>query len=90
VTFALHSGWAIQSAIGSEFKIDALYLSQDMKIVEKIEDLNLHYKTTILCTQDLHQLMSPKAQSTLRLIDCITMNESPTTPKVRKVHDLVC
>jgi hypothetical protein len=26
--FGLHSGWAIQGAIGTEFKIDAIYLSR--------------------------------------------------------------
>lgn len=29
VTFGLHVGWAIEGAIGTEYKIDALYISPD-------------------------------------------------------------
>lgn len=29
VTFGLHAGWTVEGAIGSEFKIDALYISSD-------------------------------------------------------------
>jgi len=32
VTFGLHLGWAIEGAIGSDFKIDALHMSPDASI----------------------------------------------------------
>lgn len=34
--FGLHMGWAIEGAIGSEFKIDASYLSPNVNIVSKL------------------------------------------------------
>lgn len=37
VTFGLHVGWAIEGAIGSDFKIDALHLSPDASIAHRIE-----------------------------------------------------
>jgi len=35
--FGLHAGWAIESAIGSSYKIDASYLSPNVKIAERLE-----------------------------------------------------
>ena len=58
VTFGLHVGWAIEGAIGSDFKIDALHLSPDASIAHRIEECCSIYKTTILLTSDLHKLLS--------------------------------
>lgn len=35
--FGLHFGWAIEGAIGSEFKIDASYLSPNVNIAARLE-----------------------------------------------------
>ena len=35
--FGLHYGWAIEGAIGSEFKIDASYLSPNVNIASRLE-----------------------------------------------------
>ncbi len=35
--FGLHSGWAIEGAIGSEFKIDASYLSPNVNMASRLE-----------------------------------------------------
>lgn len=35
--FGLHVGWAIEGAIGSEFKIDASYLSPDVNMSARLE-----------------------------------------------------
>jgi hypothetical protein len=76
LTFALHMGWTIEGAIGSESKIDACYLSPNKTISERIEDLTHYYDMQILVTESLYNLMSLKARNTLRKIDVITMNES--------------
>lgn len=34
--FGLHSGWAIEGAIGSEFKIDASYLSPNVNMASRL------------------------------------------------------
>jgi hypothetical protein len=48
VTFGLHAGWAIEGAVGSEFKIDALHISPDCQVAKRIDDLCEHYDSTIL------------------------------------------
>jgi len=35
--FGLHMGWAIEGAIGSEFKIDASYLSPNVNLAAWLE-----------------------------------------------------
>ena len=35
--FGLHYGWAIEGAIGSEFKIDASYLSPNVNLASRLE-----------------------------------------------------
>jgi len=35
--FGLHLGWAIEGAIGSNFKIDASYLSPDVNTASRLE-----------------------------------------------------
>ena len=34
--FGLHTGWAIEGAIGSDFKIDASYLSPNVNLASRI------------------------------------------------------
>lgn len=38
-------GFAIEGSIGTDLKLDALYLSQDMQIALRIEELNEVYGT---------------------------------------------
>jgi class 3 adenylate cyclase len=35
--FGLHCGWAIEGAIGSEYKIDASYLSPNVNMSSRLE-----------------------------------------------------
>lgn len=35
--FGLHFGWAIEGAIGSDFKIDASYLSPNVNMASRLE-----------------------------------------------------
>lgn len=87
VTIGLHLGWAIEGAVGSDFRIDALHLSPDAMIAHRIEEFCQVYDQNILLTQDLHKLLSEKGKTTLRLIDNIVMNES-RIPRVR--DDYMC
>merc|ERR1719210_2320005 len=43
LSFGLHAGWAIEGAVGSEFKIDASYLSPNVSIATSIERLTQMY-----------------------------------------------
>jgi class 3 adenylate cyclase len=46
--FGLHIGWAIEGAIGSEYKIDASYLSPNVNISSRLEAATKQYGVQIL------------------------------------------
>eukprot|EP00927_Polykrikos_kofoidii_P039002 TRINITY_DN33446_c0_g1_i1.p1 TRINITY_DN33446_c0_g1~~TRINITY_DN33446_c0_g1_i1.p1 ORF type:complete len:1000 (+),score=129.26 TRINITY_DN33446_c0_g1_i1:88-3000(+) len=71
--FGLHSGWAIEGAIGSEFKIDASYLSPNVNIASRLEAMTKQYGCLILLSMALHTLMSELIASECRLIDFVLL-----------------
>ncbi len=82
LNFGLHAGWAIEGAIGSEFKIDATYLSQDAAMVNLIEAWNKEYGTKLLCSGSFVNKLSWGMKQKLRKIDCVTL------PRSRDVTEL--
>jgi len=67
--FGLHSGWAIEGAIGSEFKIDASYLSPNVNMASRLEAVTKQFGCLILMSDALHKLMSEPTAEECRLID---------------------
>ena len=67
-------GWTVQGAIGSDNKIDASYLSPNLQIAYRLEELTQFYDMQILLSEPLYNLMSLKARNTLRKIDVISLN----------------
>ena len=55
MTFGLHQGWAISGSIGSDYKIDASYLSPNVQIAYRIEELCDHYDVQILLSESLYR-----------------------------------
>jgi len=82
ITFAMHAGRAVEGSIGSEQKVDALYLSTDAQVAQRIDELTEVYNRQILMTGELQSMLSDKAKDYTRKIDCITMKESPRTSRV--------
>jgi len=66
MTFGLHAGQAVESAIGSEFKLDALYLSQDQMVSLRLESLCQIYSTSMLASEPFYELLSLTSQRRLR------------------------
>lgn len=58
--FGLHVGWAIEGAIGSEYKIDASYLSPNVNMASRLEAATKQYGVQILVSSDLYNIMSPQ------------------------------
>ena len=69
MSFALHLGRAIEGAIGSEFKVDALYLSSDTQIALRIDQLCDTYDRQILLSGEFYRMISEKGRSFCRKID---------------------
>jgi class 3 adenylate cyclase len=58
--FGLHVGWAIEGAIGSDFKIDASYLSPNVNMASRLEAATKQYGVPILISGDLFITMTEK------------------------------
>jgi len=74
--FGLHSGWAIEGAIGSEFKIDASYLSPNVNMAARLEACTKQYGSSILVSEMLQKLLSEPFGDECRLIDNIVLSGS--------------
>lgn len=71
--FGLHSGWAIEGAIGSEFKIDASYLSPNVNMASRLEGLTKYYETSMIISEVLIRLVSERIGEQARLMDNVYM-----------------
>ena len=69
LSFGIHVGTSIEGSIGTDMKVDALYLSPDPQIATRIETLNDRYRTQILMSGDFYDLLSDKGQQAVRMID---------------------
>ena len=58
--FGLHTGWAIEGAIGSYFKIDASYLSPNVNMAARLESSSKQYKVPILVSGDFYEVLTPE------------------------------
>lgn len=54
--FGLHSGWAIEGAVGSVQKVDATYLSPHVNMSARMEAACRQFKLAILMTQQFHEV----------------------------------
>lgn len=71
LNIGLHAGWAFEGAMGSEYKIDASYISPNIAITGKVEQATLHFRVALLITEEVISLCSPGVQDVCRLIDSI-------------------
>jgi len=51
LSMSLHAGWAIEGAVGSEFKIDASYLSPHVRMAQDIEAVIESYGVPMVVSQ---------------------------------------
>jgi len=77
MSFSLHTGKACEGPIGSEFKVDAIYVSKEIQVGARIDQLCDTYNREILLTNDLHSMLSECSKTITRQIETITMNENP-------------
>mmetsp|Transcript_71030 Transcript_71030/g.205660 ORF Transcript_71030/g.205660 Transcript_71030/m.205660 type:complete len:947 (+) Transcript_71030:134-2974(+) len=73
VGFGLHLGWAIAGAIGSEYKIDASYVSPHVNLAAQLEDAAWSYGVTILMSEPLVRLCNPEFRRCFRPIDHVQL-----------------
>jgi class 3 adenylate cyclase len=74
--FGLHSGWAIEGAIGSSYKIDASYLSPNVNIASRLDGATKFFGVPLLFSGVLYDMLTPETQRECRLLDIITVKGS--------------
>lgn len=71
--FGMHLGWAIEGAIGSEFKIDASYLSPHVNMAARLESDTRYYGCNILITGEFRDSLTEGVRDECRLIDNVDL-----------------
>jgi hypothetical protein len=71
LTISLHNGMALEGIVGSEYKIDPVYLSPQIELAYFMTDIAAVYDTTLILTEDFYGYLSVKAKSCCRRIDTI-------------------
>ena len=74
--FGLHLGWAIEGSIGSEFKIDASYLSPNVNMAARLEAATKQYRSLLLMSSDFIEYSSKETRRFCREIDRVTVKGS--------------
>jgi len=74
--FGMDAGWAVEGAVGSEYKIDATYLSPHVNMASRMMSATKQYGVTILVSQAVQELLSDTAKSKLRHLDTVTVKGS--------------
>ncbi|CAD7932504.1 unnamed protein product [Amoebophrya sp. A25] len=72
--FGLHRGWAIEGAIGSEFKVDASYLSPHVNLSAQLEAATKQYGVPLLISEYVATTLSTKFRRALRRVDRVMVS----------------
>lgn len=60
--FGLHTGWAIEGAIGSYFKVDASYLSPNVNMASRLEAATKQYGVPLLVSGQFFSVLTPEVR----------------------------
>jgi len=74
--FGLHAGWAIEGAVGSEFKIDPSYLSPNVSLTYSIERATQLYNVSLIVSESVFHLCGRRVFELGRLIDRVQITAS--------------
>ena len=80
--FGMDAGWAVEGAVGSEYKIDATYLSPHVNMASRMCSSCKIYDVSIMLSQSVQELMSDVAQSKMRHLDTVTVKGSSVKQKI--------
>ncbi|CAE8612563.1 unnamed protein product [Polarella glacialis] len=83
--FGLHCGWAIEGAIGSEFKIDASYLSPNVNVASRLGMEAEQFGVWILMSHFMQHLCSKEMAGYCRMIDHVIVEGSKTPIRIYTV-----
>lgn len=82
VIYGMDAGWAVEGAVGSEYKIDATYLSPHVNMASRMMSATKQYNVTILLSQAVEELLSKPARSKLRHLDTVFVKGSSVEQRI--------
>jgi hypothetical protein len=82
VMYGMDAGWAVEGAVGSEYKIDATYLSPHVNMASRMMSATKQYGVTILLSQAVEELLSRPARSKLRHLDTVYVKGSSVEQRI--------
>ena len=80
--YGMDAGWAVEGAVGSEYKIDATYLSPHVNMASRMMGACKQYGVSIMLSQAVQELMSDVARSKLRHLDTVTVKGSSVKQRI--------
>ena len=80
--FGMHIGWAIEGAIGSQFKIDASYLSPNVNVASALEGSTKIYGVPLLISGPLFDFFSDPIKKYCRQIDTVMIKGNSVPVKL--------
>lgn len=80
--YGMDAGWAVEGAVGSEYKIDATYLSPHVNMASRMMGACKQYNVSFMLSQAVQELMSDVARSKLRHLDTVTVKGSSVRQKI--------
>jgi len=78
----MDAGWAVEGAVGSEYKIDATYLSPHVNMASRMMSACKQYGVSILLSEAVHELISMACQKKLRHLDTVTVKGSSVRQRI--------
>jgi len=85
----LHSGWAIEGPIGSDFKVDASYLSPNVNLTMTLESATKVYGVPLLMSEKYYNMLSVRVKEHIRKVDIIMFGHSAQGIYAVPMNDVV-
>ena len=82
VIYGMDAGWAVEGAVGSEYKIDATYLSPHVNMASRMMSACKQYGVTVLLSQAVEELLSKTARNLLRHLDTVYVKGSSVPQRI--------
>lgn len=78
----LHLGTCIEGAIGSYYKIDPTYLSNNVKMAERLESSTKKFGVPLLISENLWKSFSRTTKNMCRTVDYVEFESMPKPIKL--------
>lgn len=76
IIYGMDAGWAVEGAVGSEYKIDATYLSPHVNMASRMMSATKQYGVTILLSKAVEELLSKNCRKKIRHLDTVYVKGS--------------